>query len=394
MQYGRVIALLTIEKIDTWIVDVPTIRPHVLSMTAIRSQAMVIVRVQCSDGVVGLGEGTTIGGLSYGDESPEGIKLAIDTYFAPLLVGAAADSPAAAMALVRKHVVGNHFAKNAVETALLDAAAQRAGLPLSELLGGRVRDTLPVLWTLASGVTETDIEEAETMLETRRHRIFKLKIGKRDVEADVAHVRAIKQALGDRASVRVDINQAWDEQTARRGIAMLAEAGVDLVEQPLPRANRAGMQRLTARSEIPIMADEALQGPADALDFARRHAADVFSVKAPQAGGLHAAAKVAAIAEAADIAVYGGTMLEGGVGTIAAAHLCATFAALPWGTELFGPLLLTEEILETPPLYADFELAVPRAPGLGIALDLEKIAFFRRDAQPRPTLSIVAAEKA
>ena len=65
--------------IDTFIVDVPTIRPHVLAMATMRSQAVVLVRITCSDGVVGIGEGTTIGGLSYGDESPEGIKLVIDT---------------------------------------------------------------------------------------------------------------------------------------------------------------------------------------------------------------------------------------------------------------------------------------------------------------------------
>lgn len=385
--------MLTIEKIDTWIVDLPTIRPHVLSMTAIHRQTIVLVRVHCSDGIVGLGEGTTIGGLSYGEESPEGIKLAIDSYFAPLLIGVDPASPAAAMALVGRHVVGNHFAKNAVETALLDAAGQRAGVPLSTLLGGRLRDAVPVLWTLASGDTGTDIEEAEAMLAARRHNVFKLKIGKRGLDADVAHVGAIKRALGDRGAVRVDINQAWDEQTARRGVAMLADVGAELVEQPLPRADRAGMQRLTARSPIPVMADEALQGPADALDFARRHAADVFSIKAPQAGGLFAAAKVAAIAEAANIGVYGGTMLEAGVGTIAAAHLCSTFPALPWGTELFGPLLLVEEILATPPAYADFALAVPSGPGLGVALDLDKVGFFRRDAPPRVILSL-AREKA
>ena len=234
-----------IDKIDTWIVDVPTIRPHVLSMAAISRQVMVIVRVHASDGVVGVGEGTTIGGLSYGEESPEGIKLVIDTYMAPLLVGTKADNAASFMAQISRHVVGNHFARNALETALLDADARRAGLPLSELLGGRLRDRLPVLWTLASGDTARDIAEAEAMLAARRHDVFKLKIGKRSLSEDVTHAAAIKRALGDRASVRVDVNQAWDEQTARRGADMLADAGIDLIEQPLPRADRDGMRRLT-----------------------------------------------------------------------------------------------------------------------------------------------------
>lgn len=71
------------------------------------------------------------------------------------------------------------------------------------------------------------------MLGIRRHNIFKLKIGKRSIEEDVAHVAAIKNAVGDRASVRVDVNQAWDEAGAAKCIAMLQDVGCDLVEQPV-----------------------------------------------------------------------------------------------------------------------------------------------------------------
>lgn len=82
-------------------------------------------------------------------------------------------------------------------------------------------------------------------------------------------------------------------------------------------------------------------------------------------------------------------MLEGGVGTAASAHLFSTFPELAWGTELFGPLLLTEEILETPLVYADFELVVPIGPGLGISLNEDKIARFRRD-RAAPVIHAVA----
>ncbi len=377
-----------IERIDTFIVDLPTIRPHVLSMTTLHRQTLTLVRIRCSDGLTGIGEATTIGGLAYGDESPEGVKVAIDTYFAPLLQGCDATRPALAMRRVAASVVGNHFAKCAVETALLDAQGQRAGLPVSELLGGRLRDSLPVLWTLASGDTAKDIDEAEAMLEQRRHNAFKLKIGKREVAEDVAHVAAIKRALGDRASIRVDVNMAWTETAARRGVAMLADAGVDLVEQPIARHNRAGMARLAARSPIPIMADEALRGPEDAYDFAARAAADVFAVKIAQSGGLFAAKRVQAVADAAGVALYGGTMLEAGVATIASAHVFSTFPELAYGTELFGPLLLTEEILQAPLGYGDYSLKLPLGPGLGVALDEDKVAFFRRDRANRPSFSI------
>ncbi len=130
------------------------------------------------------------------------------------------------------------------------------------------------------------------------------------------------------------------------------------------------------------MADEALQGRS-AFVLAQAAAADVIAIKIMQSAGLFAAGKVAAIAEAAGIGIYGGTMLEGGIATVASAHLFSTFARLEWGTELFGPLLLTEEILEEPLDYSDFSLKVPTGPGLGIALDEAQLNRFRRDRLER-----------
>lgn len=378
-------------RIDTCIVDVPTIRPHVLAMATMYRQSVVLVRILDRDGIEGVGEGTTIGGLSYGNESPESIKLAIDTYIAPILASCDLSRIADAMAKIGRQVVGNHIAKCAVETALLDAAGKRLGVPLSELIGGgRMRDRLPVAWTLASGETGRDIEEAEAMIEARRHSIFKLKIGKRSVRDDVAHVAAIKKALGDRGSVRVDVNQGWDEAQADLGMTMLAEVGCDLVEQPVARDALPAMARLSARHALPLMADEALHGPREAFAIASTAGARVFAVKIAQSGGLFPAHDVASIASAAGIGLYGGTMLEAGVGTAASAHLFATFPTLAWGTELFGPLLLTEEILAEPLDYADFSLGVPVGPGLGITLDEDKIAHFRRD-RTAPTLHVVGA---
>jgi muconate cycloisomerase len=105
---------------------------------------------------VGFGEGTTIGGLAYGAECPESMKLAIDTYFSPHLLQGNPNRIGALMTTIGKAVRGNHFAKCAVETALLDAFGKRNGLSVADLLGGRVRDRLPVAWTLASGDTARD----------------------------------------------------------------------------------------------------------------------------------------------------------------------------------------------------------------------------------------------
>jgi muconate cycloisomerase len=370
-----------IEAVETILVDVPTIRPHRLSVATMNCQTLVLVRVQCADGIIGLGEGTTIGGLAYGEESPESIKVNIDTYFAPLIKGMDASRPGAVMQRLRNLFQGNRFAKCAVETALFDAQAQRLDVPLSELFGGRVTDSVDVAWTLASGDTARDIDEAEQMLELRRHRTFKLKIGLRSVADDVAHVVAIKSALGTRGDVRVDVNQAWSESDTIWAASRFRDAGVSLVEQPIAASNRDGMKRITDLGLIPTMADEALHGATDAFVMASARAADVFAVKIAQSGGLLGAAQVASVAHAANIDLYGGTMLEGAIGTIASAQLFSTFGQLKWGTELFGPLLLTEEILVEPLEYKDYSLKLPNGSGLGVAVDWDCVSHLRRDTK-------------
>ncbi|MFJ1340128.1 muconate cycloisomerase family protein [Pseudomonas caricapapayae] len=367
-----------IERISTLIVDLPTIRPHKLAMHTMQQQTLVIIRLQCSDGIEGLGESTTIGGLAYGNESPESIKQNIDSYFAPLLIGQDASNINAAMQRLDKVIKGNTFARSGIESALLDAQGKRQGLAVSELLGGRVRDSLEVAWTLASGDTARDIAEAEQMLDLRRHRIFKLKIGSNEVAHDLKHVIAIKHALGERASVRVDVNQYWDESQAIRACQVLGDNGIDLVEQPISRINRAGQVRLNLRSPAPIMADESIESVEDAFSLAADGAASIFALKIAKNGGPRAVLRTAQIAEAAGIALYGGTMLEGSIGTLAAAHAFVTLNKLTWHTELFGPLLLTEEIVNEAPVYRDFALHVPRTPGLGLTLDEERLAFFSR----------------
>ncbi len=365
-------------SIETLLIDIPTIRPHKMAVATMQTQTLVLIKIETQDGLIGWGEATTIGGLGYGEESPESIKTNIDTYFSPLLKSLNKQNIAQTMQVLKKNINGNRFAKCAIQTALLDIQAQRLGLSLSELLGGRLRDSVPVLWVLASGDTEKDIAEAQKMLAAKRHNFFKLKIGSRAVEADVEHVLAIKKALGDEVSIRVDVNRAWSELDAIKGITLLQDGGVDLIEQPCAIDNIDAMERLTRRFDIAIMADESLMGPSSAYKLARTNAASVFAVKVAQSGGLLEGRDVATVANLAGIDLYGGTMLEGSVGTIASAHLFSTFENLAFGTELFGPLLLTKEILKTPLQYHDFALHLPQGTGLGIEMDEDKIDNLRR----------------
>lgn len=366
------------KSIETLLVDIPTIRPHKMAVATMQNQTLVLVKLITEDGFIGWGEATTIGGLGYGDESPESVKINIETYFAPLLKSLKGLNVAQTFQLIKKNINGNRFAKCAIQTALLDIQTQRLGVPLSEVLGGRIRNSVPVLWVLASGDTTKDIAEAEQMIQAKRHNIFKLKIGSRSVQADVEHVLAIKHALGADISVRVDVNRAWSELEAIKGIQALQDGGIDLIEQPCAIENIDAMQRLTQRFDIAIMADESLMGPESAYRLAKRNAASVFAVKVAQSGGLVEACEVGNIAKLAGIDLYGGTMLEGPVGTIASAQVFSTFHNLAYGTELFGPLLLTENILKTPLQYQNFELQLPTAAGLGIEMDLDKIENLRR----------------
>lgn len=373
-----------IQSIEAIVVDLPTIRAHKLAMTTLMRQTLVIVRLTCTDGLVGIGEATTIGGLAYGEQSPEGIQSAIDTYATPLLVGQDATRVGLAMRRLAASIQGNSFAKSAIETALLDAQGQRVGLPVHALLGGAVRDALPVLWTLASGDATRDVDEALALIEARRHEVFKLKIGSRPLAEDVAHVEAIRRGLGDDVMLTVDVNQAWDEPTAVRGIAALEAIGVGLIEQPVARRNRRALQRLAARFDVALMADEAVHDAVDAFDLATEAAADVYALKISQAGGPWPTLRAAAVADAAGVGIYGGTLLEGTVGSIAAAHVFAACPTLAWGTELFGPLLLKDDVVVARPEYRDFELRLPQVPGLGVQLDLDKLDFYRRDRASKP----------
>lgn len=116
---------ITIDSISALIVDLPTIRPHKLAMHTMQNQTLVILRVLCSDGVEGIGEATTIGGLAYGYESPEGIRANVEAYLAPALIGMAAGNINAAMLKLDKLAKGNTFAKSGIESALPDAQGKR-----------------------------------------------------------------------------------------------------------------------------------------------------------------------------------------------------------------------------------------------------------------------------
>ncbi len=369
---------LAVATIQTTIVDVPTVRRHKLSQTSVTAQSYVIVELRLANGVTGIGEAATLGGPRWSEESVEGIKATIDTYLAPALIGEHADRFAAAGARMDAAAKRNNAAKAALETALFDAVGRTLGLPVAALLGGVVRNRFPVLWTLASGDVAQEIEEAEAKLAARLHDTFKVKIGALTPQADLARLRRLAAALEGRANLIVDANQAWDETTAVRCLPTLADLGIRLVEQPLPAWNVPGMARLRARSAVPLMADECVFSPQEMLSVAQAAAADVVSLKLVKHGGLMNLQRVASVAEAAGIGLYGGCLLESSVGAAAHLHAFAGLRDLGWGCEHFGPQILTDDLVTEKLRFADFHVHLPDGPGIGVTLDRDKLRRYAR----------------
>ena len=358
---------LAIADITATIVDVPTVRKHKLSSLSVTAQSYVIVQVRLSNGVVGVGEAATLGGPRWSESSVESIKANIGTYLAPPLIGLAADRFELAGLRMDEAAKRNNAAKGAIKSALFDAVGITLGVPASALL-----------WTLASGDPDQEIEEANRKIAARLHNIFKVKVGALSPEADMARLRRLAAALEGHATMIVDANQAWSETTALRCLPQLAEIGVTLVEQPVPAWNISGLARLRARSTVPLMADECVFSIHDMMQVANLAAADVVSLKLVKHAGLLGTRKVAAIAEAAGMGLYGGCLLESSIGAAAHLQVFAGLRTMEWGCEHFGPQILVEDLAITPLRFADFHIHLPEGPGVGVTLDADKLRHFAR----------------
>jgi muconate cycloisomerase len=370
---------LSVIEVRATIVDVPTVRRHKLSQLSVTAQSYVIVELRLANGVIGVGEAATLGGPRWSEESVEGIKAVIDAHLAPAVLGLDASRFEAAAAAMDAAAKRNNAAKGAIESALFDAVGKTLGVPAVQLLGGTVREAMPVYWTLASGDPAQEIEEAEGKLARRLHDRFKIKVGAQPLADDLARLKRLAAALGDRATLIVDANQAWDEATAVRAMPALADLGVALVEQPLPAWNVESLARVRQRSAVPIMADECVFDAHDALRVAAIGAAEVLSLKIVKHGGLLGLRRVAAVAEAGGLSLYGGCLLESSIGAAAHLHAFAGLRSLAWGCEHFGPHILTEDLATEPLRIEGFQIHLPSGPGLGVTLDEGKLRRFARD---------------
>ncbi|EPX75867.1 muconate/chloromuconate family cycloisomerase [Salipiger mucosus] len=364
---------MKIEAITVRSVRVPYRRNHTLSFGPQSYASSTIVTLHTDAGIDGYGEANVLGGPFWSYESTASIEAICTHYLAPAITGMDPRSPALVGDVMRRAVNGNPFARAAVEMACFDIAGKAAGVPVNRLLGGARRDSVDMIWSLADGDPQKEVDEAIDIHETHGIGIFKVKTGHKPPEEDLARLKILSDALGDRFQLRPDANQGWDEMTCMRMMPALRDMGIYLLEQPVPRDNLAGMTRLRAMGILPIMADEAAMSPEDVSNIIRVGGADIFALKVAKAGGILPTLQSAQIAAAAGLQCYMGCMMETGLGVSAYLHACAAAPDMRYGAALPGPLLMTTSILKDEITYRDGKVLVPDGPGLGVTPDWDVI---------------------
>ncbi|OGB96381.1 MAG: hypothetical protein A3G35_12825 [candidate division NC10 bacterium RIFCSPLOWO2_12_FULL_66_18] len=257
-----------------------------------------------------------------------------------------------------------------VDLALHDLAAKRLGIPLYVLLGGRASAELPSNQTIPFG-TPDEAEGHAVRYLAEGYGQLKLRVGMRPFQMDLDRFRAVAAVAVGRASLAVDANQAWTPKEAIRNIrALHAVAPLEYMEQPTPARDFHALRQVTAATEVPIMADESLQSPRDALELIRLQAVDLLHIKLVKVGGLIPARQVMAIAEAAGVGYMMGQVREGRVAAAAAAH--AAVASRARYVELYS----MPSLIDDPASGLDIEngrVRLPSGPGVGVQLDEDRL---------------------
>ncbi|MFB9184248.1 mandelate racemase/muconate lactonizing enzyme family protein [Dactylosporangium sucinum] len=358
---------MRITEVTAVAVRVPRRVPMVASQGAISVSEFGVVRVDTDAGVVGWGEIA----MSWGRV---GRALCGDVArsLAPVLVGLdPRDVSACALAMQRiLHITpdGAHAARAAVEMALLDIAGKAAGVPVYRLLGGRVRDRIPMAWPIPWGAP-ADTADAASWAVEQGFRTVKLKVG-RPGGADREAVAAVRSAVGDGVAIKVDANMAYRSAgEAFAALRPLEEFGLQLIEQPLPARDLDELARLRDRLATPLLLDEACWELRDIGEIVRRGAADVLNVYVVEMGGPLQAWKAFAAAESAGLTGLLGSQCEMGLATAACAHVGVAVPNLAYESDVVGPLRYPRDIVLNPPRIEDGFLYAPDGPGLGVEID-------------------------
>lgn len=352
-----VITLVAIYKLNVELLG--PIRVAIGTVTHARN---ILVKIQTSDGLAGLGEGSPlefIVGESQESDFEAGKSLA------RLLIGQDPLALHERMDDLDRFLVGNPALKCAMDVALHDLVAKRAGLPLYALLGGGKRE---IHTCKTIGIDEPAIM-ARRAAEVKEGGFpaLKVKVGA-DWAEDIRRIRAIRQALGDGFPIRIDANQGWDPPDAVLATRALAPFDIEICEQPVAHWNYAGLKHVREHSPLPVMADESLFDHRDAYKLASMGACDLFNIKLAKSGGIRTAAKIDAVAQAAGIRCMVGCMAETRLGLGAAAHFVSAHPNVRF-VDLDAALFLSEDPVVGGIAYDGGRLILPDVPGHGADID-------------------------
>lgn len=337
--------------------------PFVTSLRSATTVESLIVEITDGEGHSGFGEAPQIWQVT--GASVAGSEACVRDLLAPVLLGRDPDDLVVTSRAIRRAVVGNEAAKAAVDTALHDLVARRAGVPLVRLLGGADLGVETDV-TLSAGGPE-GLARAAADRVADGFAVVKAKVGTGTAVAEVARVRAIREAVGSDVTIRLDANQGWTPREAVRVIHGLEDADLDieLIEQPVPRWDIEGLAWVSDRVGIPILADEAVFSVRDLVAVITRRAADLVNVKLAKCGGLGPARILLALAEEYEIGTLIGTMMETSVGVGAAASLAAAYPTTAV-SDLDAAWWVAESPIEGGMRYDGPTIWLPDAPGLGI----------------------------
>lgn len=353
-------------------VNIPYKKPFIIAGGPSKYGEHVLVAVHTDEGIVGYGESAPM--VSYSGETQSDSYNAITEYLGKSVVGYDPFDLEKIHMKMNQVLPEHYFAKSAIDLALHDLIGKKLNVPVYQLLGGKVRDSIDIVGVIGIGSIEEMVMEADEYVR-KGVRTIKLKIGN-NPKQDIEVVREVRNVIGPDILIRVDANQGYDVSTAIRTIRKLETFDIEMVEQPVKKWDIQGMAAVTANVDIPIEADESMFILHDALDIIKHRAANVINIKILKPGGLMPSKKVAALCEAEGITCLVGSMVEFGVGSVAGLHFAASTPSVQHACELVGPTLFDFDVINEDfsiAEYKDGQLKVPSSPGLGITLKDEYI---------------------
>ncbi|MFT7595851.1 MAG: muconate cycloisomerase [Paracoccaceae bacterium] len=365
--------LQKITGFDLWHLSLPVVSRRDHGIGSVEGACeIVVLRLTAEGGETGFGEASP---WSVFTGTPEASFAALDRYLRPLVVGRRVGDMAAIMQDAAHAVAFCTEAKAALESALLDLTGRISGVPVWALLGGKCCDDIPLSVSLANPDFAQDIDLLHR-LRADGIGLVKLKAGFSDHRFDVMRLERLAQDFPD-ISVRVDFNQGLAVEGAVAMVRDIAGFAPDFIEQPVRAHHFALMAQIRAAIDVPLLADESVFGPEDALRAIREGICDGISIKIMKSGGLRRAQSVARMAAAAGLSAYGGDMFESGLAHLAGTHMIAATPEIALGCEFYqADYFLETDILETRFPTGNGVVTVPDGPGLGIRPDLAKLERF------------------